>query len=212
MGVVCSSYQRKETIMKTFKLFSDALSAFREFGGCMRYDTVDFVWAVGTYDEIEGMSSLSPKDQTERAMVWGGMTTKEIEEELSDWNYPDSPIYLAISKASDGPCSISGVGEELLDLWVSLGRPEPPSGPSTEIRIPISVEDMSIEGITDAENIDYNGLMLTLLEATGISYIGSGIWYTEYETGTDAWETYKEKSYRIVSDYIANDLWDNFCR
>ena len=71
--------------MKTFGVFSEALSAFRNSGGAMNYDQLDNRWAVGEYDEIAELSDYSPRIQTVFALHAGGFDDDMTESELSDW-------------------------------------------------------------------------------------------------------------------------------
>lgn len=121
----------------------------------------------------------------------------------------NSGIYRSIKKAMDSRL-INEAAIEIYELWKQQGCPEPPDGPSTETRIPILVNE-SIEGLSDDQSDEYNDLMIALLEATGIRYIGSGLWYSDWNKGTEDWEEFKQKAYNIAADFIAADLWERYC-
>lgn len=105
--------------------------------------------------------------------------------------------------------------EELYELWVELGKPEPPEGPSTEFRgAPAFLHEDEIEGLspedTEREVQRYNDSLVQLLELCDIRHIGNGAWYTQYNEGTNEWQEYQEKSWEIARDYFTNYMFDFF--
>ena len=195
--------------MKSYKVFDEALEEFRNSGGAMNYDQFSQQWSVGEYGEMVDFAETTPREQTEYALLQGGFTGEQIAIELSDWEDEPSAIFPSIAKALKVPV-LNDTAQEIYELWKRLGSPEPPDGQTMEARIPINV-NQEIDELTDEQNEEYNDLMITLLEATGIRYIGSGIWYTDFSKGTEEWEVFKEAAYEIASKYIGNDLWDHYC-
>ena len=112
---------------------------------------------------------------------------------------------------------IADVAEEIHDLYLTLGSPEEPTGPSTRVKgfIPGWIDADEIDGLGGdeaEEQVDrYNNAMQQLLELTGIWYAGGNTWYTHWERGTDDWEEFVLGSQEIAYDFIANVLWDRFC-
>ena len=195
--------------MKHFRNFNEALESFRLSGGAMNYDGMTGVWSVGEYQEMVEFAETTPREQTEYALLQGGFTGEQIAIELSDWEDEPSAIFPSIAKALKVPV-LNDTAQEIYELWKRLGSPEPPDGQTMEARIPINV-NQEIDELTDEQNEEYNDLMITLLEATGIRYIGSGIWYTDFSKGTEEWEEFKVKGYEIAARYIGNDLWEDYC-
>jgi len=105
------------------------------------------------------------------------------------------------------------VVEELETLWNELGQPEPPDGPSTEIRGVQAFADLASmgDGATGDDVSAHNYLIEELFRLIDIRHIGSGIWYTQYERGSDAWQEYTERGREIIDNFISYDLWDRFC-
>jgi hypothetical protein len=116
-------------------------------------------------------------------------------------------------KAFDEYEIVSPVVEELETLWNELGGPYPPEGPSTEVRDVQTLADIESmgDGATEDDVSAYNELIVELFRLIDIRYIGSGIWYTQYEQGSDAWREYTERGREIIDTFIAYDLWDRFC-
>lgn len=195
--------------MRHYRDFNEALESFRLSGGAMNYDGMTGVWSVGEYQEIKEFSEATPREQTEYALAEGGLSDEQIDKELEDWEDEPSAIFPSIQKAIFS-YEIVDAAREIYVLWKRLGCPEPPDGPTMETRIPIDVSQ-EIEELNESQNEEYNDLMITLLEATGIRYIGSGIWYANFNKGTEEWEEFKEAAYEIAARYIGNDLWDHYC-
>ena len=112
---------------------------------------------------------------------------------------------------------IGGIASELENLWISLGKPEIPDGPSTDVRgtVPSFISDRELEGLNHAEAekqaTRYNVALELLLELTGIWNSGGDVWMTRWEKGTEQWEEYKERSWDMALAHISNNLWDDFC-
>lgn len=100
---------------------------------------------------------------------------------------------------------------EIWELWNKLGRPESPGGPSTETKVPVTFLPDYTDDLTPEQVEEFNDAMVTLLETTGRRYVGSGIWYSDWELGTDAWIDYQNGTMDIALDFISQDMWDRYC-
>ena len=108
---------------------------------------------------------------------------------------------------------VSPVVEELEALWNELGQPEPSKGASTETNVAQPLADLDSMGddATEDDVAAYNMLLEELFRLIDIRHIGSGIWYTNYEPGSEAWQEYTSRGNDIIYDFISHDLWDRFC-
>lgn len=112
---------------------------------------------------------------------------------------------------------IADVAEEIEALWISLGKPESPGGPSTDVRgwVPAWLVPGDLEGMEEAEATvqvaRYNNALEQLLDLTGIWNAGGDVWLTTWNKGTDQWENYTAGSWELALDHIAKKLWDDFC-
>lgn len=104
--------------------------------------------------------------------------------------------------------------EDLLDLWREYGCPEPPLGASTEsVASGFRVTDVEEMG-DDAQEADaraFTRLSEMLFELIDIRHVGSGICYTSYDLGTDAWQEYSRCAGDIIQEFSSHDMWDRFC-
>lgn len=106
---------------------------------------------------------------------------------------------------------LKSIASNLYDLWVELGKPEEPTGPSTDVKGQIAqFADISSmgDGATEEDVEKYNNKLETLYELVGYTHIGSGIWHTQYESGSEAWQEYKEKGTLLIDDFTNYELWD----
>lgn len=81
--------------MTEYPKFSDALAEWRGHGGAIvaiattpqeiAQGHPDLVWFVGEADEIENKVSATAKDATIGALKTGGLTDKQIQKEMIDW-------------------------------------------------------------------------------------------------------------------------------
>ena len=114
---------------------------------------------------------------------------------------------------------ISDVAEEIENYWQGLGAPKPPDGPSTSVKgfVPqwLTEDEFDADDMTPFEIesavMRYNHALEQLLLLTGIWNVGGNQWNTTWEQGTDAWQTYKNGSWDIACEFVANRLWDRFC-
>ncbi len=98
-------------------------------------------------------------------------------------------------------------------IWNTHGCPEPLPGASTEVHTGITMAnycDMG-PGATEEDADDYNLLIEAVFRTIDFRYIGSGIWYTQYES-TDGWVRYVEDALSEIQDFINHELWDKYCR
>ena len=104
--------------------------------------------------------------------------------------------------------------EGLKTLWAELGEPEEPAGPSTDVKGQLcSMADLSSLGdAATEEDVDsYNHSLETLFRLIGYVHIGSGIWYTQFKPGPEAWQEYKQRGEEIIDSFIEFTLFDRWC-
>jgi hypothetical protein len=99
------------------------------------------------------------------------------------------------------------------NIWNDHGYPEPLPGASTEAHTGITMADYYDmgPGATEEDADNYNLLIEAVFRTIDFRYIGSGIWYTQYES-TDEWDGYIEESLPEIQDFINHELWDRYCQ
>lgn len=109
----------------------------------------------------------------------------------------------------NGVCD--SVVDQLYNLWVECGEPEPEGGTTTETHMPAELlHDIDLgDGSTEDDVAAYESIITGLYDLVNIRHIGSGIWYTDYYTN-DEFEKYAEAGKDIVDEYIDNNLWEDF--
>lgn len=103
--------------------------------------------------------------------------------------------------------------EELERLWKELGEPTPADGPTTSLNSrPTSLSnayDMG-DGASQDDADAYNDLIEALFSLIDYHHVGSGIWYTQYNSGTDEWQNYQRIARQEIDEFISCDLWERF--
>ena len=100
--------------------------------------------------------------------------------------------------------------DDVNKIWIECGEPETVDGPTTEIHgFNPHTSDMG-DGSTEGDIETYNSLIDDLYALIDYIHIGSGIWYTQYNTN-DAREKYETEAKEIIDAYVNNNLWDEFC-